>query len=547
MNRWLYILVLSALAVTVCGCGRGRAKSDESGLKAPVELDTTIGSLAELYEFGAIPVRGWGIVAGLAGTGSSECPPALRNVLVKYIRQQIPDKGGIDPDKFIDSLDTAVVEINGVIPVVASKGERFDVEITAFSNTQTTSLAGGRLFKAELKAASRLQRFDQYSKTLAMAQGPVFIDKLGDAAADKLSGYVLGGGVVAEDVQISLVLFEPDYMAANAIRNRLDERFGPKTANAISPGQIQLTVPERFKEQKDKFLTMVRLLYLGGDEQSQRRRIETLVAKLSHGEDIIASESALNAIGKAALDALAPLLKADDERVRFHAARCMLDIGDDRALGVLRRIVGDTNSPHRIEAIRAIGASARRSDAIPILSSVLGEEDFEVRFASYEQLRRLGDISVSQMLVGGDFFVDSVICGGSKIIFVSRTGVGQIVLFAAPIYCKENIFVESPGRDIVINALPGEEFVSVMRKQPKGPGLIGPLKSSFKLSDIIRSLSEVAPAEDRPLLRPGLGVPYSDVIALLKLICEKEAVKAEFRAGPTPAGAILEKTRTNNR
>lgn len=171
MNKWLYILVLSALAVTVCGCGRGRAKSDESGLKAPAELDTTIGSLAELYEFGAIPVRGWGIVAGLAGTGSSECPPALRNVLVKYIRQQIPDKGGIDPDKFIDSLDTAVVEINGVIPVVASKGECFDVEITAFSNTQTTSLAGGRLFKGELKAASRLQRFDQYSKTLAMAAG----------------------------------------------------------------------------------------------------------------------------------------------------------------------------------------------------------------------------------------------------------------------------------------------------------------------------------------------------------------------------------------
>jgi flagellar basal body P-ring protein FlgI len=547
MNRWLYILVLSALAVTVCGCGQGRAKSDESGLEAPAELDTTIGSLAEVYEFGAIPVRGWGIVTGLAGTGSSECPPALRNVLVKYIRRQVSDGGGIDPDKFIDSTDTAVVEINGVIPAVASKGDRFDLEITAFSSTQTTSLAGGRLFEAELKAASRLQRFDQYSKTLATAQGPVFIDKLGDAATDKVSGHVLGGGVVAEGVQISLVLFEPGYMAANAIRNRLDERFGPKTANAISPGQIQLTVPERLREQKDKFLMMVRLLYLAEDKQSRQRRIETLVAGLARGEDIIVSEVALNAIGRTALDELSALLKADDEKIRFHAARCMLDIGDDRPLAVLRRIVRDTNSPYRIEGIRAVGTSARRNDAISILNSVLAEEDFEVRFAAYEQLRRLGDISVSQMLVGGDFFVDSVICGGRKTIFVSRMGVPRIVLFGAPIYCKENIFIESSGRDIVINALPDEEFISVMRKHPKRPGLIGPLKSSFKLADIIRTLGEAIPVGDKSLLRPGLGVCYSNIIALLKRMCENEAVKAEFMAGPMPAGAILEKTRANNR
>jgi flagellar basal body P-ring protein FlgI len=539
MNRWLYISVLLALAVTVCGCGEGRAKSDESELEAPVELDTTIGSLAEVYESGTIPVRGWGIVAGLAGTGSSECPPTLRNVLVKYIQQHISEKSGIDPEEFINSMDTAVVEINGIIPAVASKGERFDLGIRAFSSSQTTSLMGGRLFEAELKAASRLQRFDQYSKTLAIAQGPVFIDKLGGAAVDKLSGYVLGGGVVIADVQISLFLFEPSYMAANAIRNRLNERFGPKTAKAISPGQIQLTIPVRFREQKDKFLTMVRLLYLAEDEQSQRRRIEMLVAKLSRGEDIIVSEVSLNAIGKAALGALAPLLKVDDERIRFHVARCMLDIGDDKALGVLRRIVGDTSSPYRIEAIRAIGVSAKRNDAIPILNDVLGERNFEIRFAAYEQLRRLGDISISQMLVGGDFFVDSVTCGGDKIIFASRTGVGRIVLFGAPIYCKESIFIESPGRDIVINALPGEKFVSVMRKHPKGPGLIGPLKSSFKLADIIRTLGEAIPAGDKPLLRPGLGISYSDAIALLRLICENEGVKAEFKAGPTPAGVIL--------
>jgi HEAT repeat protein len=289
-------------------------------------------------------------------------------------------------------------------------------------------------------------------------------------------------------------------------------------------------------------------LYLGEDEQSQQRRIETLVARLARGDDIAGSQIALTTIGKAALDKLAPLLGASDERIRFHAAGCMLSIGDDRPLPVLRRIVGDGNSPYRVEAIRAIGASARRNDAIPILNSVLADGDFAVRFAAYEQLRNLRDISVSQAPVSRDFLIDSVVCGGEKVIYISRSGTSRIVLFAAPIYCKDNIFIESADKNIVVNAGRGDKFVSVMRKHPKSPRLFGPLISSFKLADVIRTLGEALPAEDKSLIRPGLGVAYSDIAALLKLMVENGAVEAEFSAGPMAgAGAIVEKSGTNDR
>lgn len=541
----LYISVLSALAVAMCGCGQRSARTEE--LPEPVQLAGTIGSMARLYEFGAIPVKGWGIVAGLAGTGSSECPPVLRDVLVKYIQQQVSGESRVDPDGFINSPDTAVVEIGGVIPPVASKGDRFDVEVVAFPGTQTTSLDGGRLYPAQLKAVSRLQRFDQYSRMLATAQGPVFIDKLDSGPGGKTKGYVLGGGSVVEDVQISLVLSEPDYLVASAIRNRLNERFGPGTARAISPSQIRLKVPPKFKAAKDRFLAMVTTLSLDQDEQLQQRRIETLVERLVRGEDIAISQIALATIGKAALDELAPLLSASDERVRFHAAVCMLSIGDDRPLSVLRRIVAGGNSPYRIETIRAIGTSARRNDAIAILNSVLADEDFAVRFAAYEQLRNLRDISVSQIPVAGDFLIDSVICAGEKTVFVSRRGISRIILFGAPIYCKDNIFIESADRSVVINAGRGDKFVSVMRKHSKSPRLFGPLSSGFKLADIIRTLGEVLPADDRALVRPGLGVAYSDIAALLKQMVEKGAVEAEFRTGPMAGGAIVEKTSNNDR
>jgi hypothetical protein len=504
--------------------------------------------MAELYEFGAIPVKGWGIVAGLAGTGSSECPPILRDVLVKYIQQQVPAESRLDPEGFINSPDTAVVEISGVIPAVALEGERFDVEVVAFASTQTTSLDGGRLYPAELKAVSRLQRFDQYSKILATAQGPVFVDKVDSGPSGKVGGRVLGGGSVAEDVQISLILSEPDYLAASAIRNRINERFGPGTASAISPGEIRLAITAKFRDRKGTFLAMVRALYIGGDEQSLQKRIEMLVGKLGQGEDTADSQIALVTIGKAALDELAPLLEASEESTRFHAGVCMLDIGDDRALSVLGQIVDNRSSAYRIEAIRAIGTSGRRKDAIAVLNGVLADSNFDVRFAAYEQLRNLRDISVSQTSVSGDFLVDSIVCGGQKSIYASRSDIGRIVLFGAPIYCKDNIFIESADRNIVINAGPGDKFVSVMRKHPKSTRLFGPLRSSFKLTDVIRVLGEAIPAEDNSLIRPGLGVAYSDIVVLLKQMAENGAVEAQFRAGPTAgAVAILEKSGTNDR
>ena len=543
INRFFCVSVLSGLLL-IFGCGQARRQQ----VPAQVQPTGTIGSLAELYEFGAIPVKGWGIVAGLAGTGSSECPPALREVLVKYIQQAVSGDRDLDADEFINSPDTAVVEIRGVIPPVASQGDRFDVEVIAFTGTQTMSLDGGRLYPAQLKAVSRLQRFDQYSRTLATAGGAVFIDKLDSGAAAKTRGYVLGGGLVAEDVQISLILREPDYLVASAIRNRLNGRFGPGTARAVSPGDIRLSVPGKFKDDKDRFLAMVTALSVGEDEHLQQGRIEMLAGKLSRGEDVADSQVGLATIGKAALKELLPLLEAPDEKVRFNAAVCMLRIGDDRALPVLREIISDAGSAYRIGAIQAVGTSAGRNDAIAILSSVLADDNFEARFAAYEQLRNLGDISVSQTPVAGDFLVDKVVCGGEKVIYVSRSGQGRIVLFGSPIYCKDNIFIESADNNIVVNSGSGDKFVSVMRRHPKSPRLFGPLRSSFKLSDIIFTLGQLLPGEDKVLIRPGLGVAYSDILALLKQMAENGAVDAEFRAGPMPElRTIVEKTITNDR
>jgi len=120
-----------------------------------------------------------------------------------------------------------------------------------------------------------------------------------------------------------------------------------------------------------------------------------------------------------------------------------------------------------------------------------------------------------------------------KSIFASRSGQPRIALFGAPLYCRDNIFVQSADGNITINAPPGQKYVSIIRKHPKRPNVIVQLKSSFELGDIIRTLCE-EPLKRSGQEQLGLGVSYAEGIAILKRMCDKGAVKAEFRVGPLP-------------
>jgi hypothetical protein len=211
----------------------------------------------------------------------------------------------------------------------------------------------------------------------------------------------------------------------------------------------------------------------------------------------------------------------------------MLNLGSDVGLETLRQIASTKNSFYRIDALEAIMAAASRNDAAVISRKLLRDDDFKIRLAAYEQLRELDDILITQELIARDFFLEQITQTPHKGIYVSRSGLPRIVLFGAPLYCRENIFVQSPDGNITINAPPGQQYVTIIRKHPKRPNVILQLKSSFELSDIIRTLCE-EPLKKEGKRRVGLNVSYAEGIALLQQMCYIEAVEAEFRAGPLP-------------
>jgi len=526
--KTVYVTAILLIICSIGGCG-GPMGGKSRDLAPTKDLGPTIGSLVEVILPESIPVEGYGLVGGLNGTGSAECPPQIRAYLKRYIMKQLPEQQ-IDVEKLINSADTAVVLIEGIMPTLALKNQYFDVRVTALRGSQTISLDNGGLLAAELKTTGT---FGITTNVIAEAEGPVYIDKIGSSETNNRAGYILAGGRVLDEYKVNLVLPKPDLRATSDIRNRLNERFGDGSARAVLPGQIELTAPDKYRRQKQRFISIVKSLYLTEDPEITRERIKTFVRRLAGSEDKLASEIALEAIGNESLSKLSVLLNASDEQVRLQAARCMLNMGSEKGLETLRQIVLDKGSSYRLEALEAISIAANRNDTAGISRKLLRDDDFDIRLAAYEQLRKFSDAAITQEPIGRNFFLEQIAQTGHETIFASRSGQPHIVLFGAPLRCSSNTFVQSDDGNITISAAAGEEYVSIMRKVPTRPGIIAQLKSSFELADIIRTLCE-EPLKKGEKGRGGLGVSYADVIAVLKQMCDKGAVKAEFRAGPLP-------------
>ncbi len=489
----------------------------------------TIGDLAEIIAFGQIQIRGVGLVTGLAGTGSSECPAPLKSYLTSYIKTQLPKDSKISPESLIESKDTAVVNILGLLPAGTFKGEKFDIVISALSSSQTTSLEGGTLLAAELKQTGSLGQ----SRAMAIAAGPVFTEK----DSSPLIGYALNGGSSLEDQQVLLKIKKPDYVIASVLRDKINSRFGDKTAIATSDNLINIKIPDEYRERKEYFLKLITNLPMDDSAQGRQKTIEERVSAIQLPQDREKGEYTLEGIGRPAVLKLLPLLDSNDTEIKISAAKVLLSMGDYKGYQPLADTALNGTGNLRFKAMDAVAWDARRRDASGIMARLLGDDDIDVKLRAYEHLRRFDDISISKRKIdssSGDFDLERMVQGTRKIIWVSRSGDPRIALFGSPIYCEDNIFIQSSDGLLMVNSRESEKYVTIVRKDPRTGSVVN-IQSSNELGIIISRMCQIS--QDKKvngtnLSQRGLGASYSDMVKMVELMCEKGAVKAEFIYGP---------------
>ncbi|MFI4913058.1 MAG: flagellar basal body P-ring protein FlgI [Sedimentisphaeraceae bacterium JB056] len=527
-KKLLFISLSAALILTGCGDKKEVDSQLTKSITEDIDLNKTIGALGEIYSPSEISVEGYGIVAGLNGKGSSECPPKLREYLTKYIQQMLGNANRYEALQFLNSTDSAVVHIYGRIPAGATTGSKFDLAVEALSTTQTTSLSGGVLYTSDLTASSRLGVSG--AKKLAIGKGAVFIDWNEDDNTDERKGLIIGGGIAYETSKMYIELNDANYKLSGIIRNRINERFGEKTAKARSSEIISLSPPERYAGQHKKFSSLVSAIYLPETNDSLDKRIEALTEALKAPEDKIGAEMGLEAIGRMSLRSLRPLLDDEKEEIRLRAARCMLNIGYEKAINTLIQIAYNADSQKRIEAVEAIRNAPVSKEALSPLRRLLSDADSEVRLAAYEILRDNGDMSISRQMTMAGFTINTVISKGNPLVYVYRQDRPQIVLFGNDIKVQAPLFVKNTATDVTINAASEGGPITLMRQNPTKPGIIGPLESSDKLTDIIFKLTDNIQNLKRD--RSGLGVDYSGTAVIIKELADSGNLNAEFKASP---------------
>jgi len=547
----------SLLVISITGCNglsftwdRKENKKHELGVgsearenaSSPAVRDT-IGALAYYEGLTPMRVRGYGLIVGLNGNGSRDCPDQVYKSLVQSMYKQFSftsTEVGVKattPEELINSLDTAVVVVYGEIPAAAMKGDTFDVRVDALPGTSTKSLRGGKLFPTELELFRTVSGGRSISgKTLAMAAGPVFVNPFSEEGAatrvNPLSGLVLGGGRNSEDRRIRLVLTEPSYQVAQRIQDRINNQFpGPsKVADAISPSFIQVVVPNEHRKDTGHFLSLLRSLYLSSDPTFETRRAQELARALVHPESLHADIAlCFEGIGREALPVLKDLYLNPKGHVNFHAAVAGIRLGDHLACDVLAMHAINASSEFRFGAIRGLAEAKGMAPAAIALRGLLSDRDPRVRVAVYEALVERGESALVSREVGmGNYVLHTVPAEGDAMVYIKRSREARIALFGGSFSLHPPIFYSAPDDTVTLNARDGEDTLTVIRQIASTDRSSPPLHIPLDLENLIQIMGNKAQVDSSGEVT-GLGLDYAAVVRAVYQLCQDRAVHAIFQ------------------
>lgn len=581
----------AALCVSLIGCSgptKARAVQPTVIRDVPAVLRGTVGSEATLSKR-AKPqlVSGFGLVAGLPGTGGGELPARIAATMERQLglmqmnRSQDALIGtifeGKNPAQILRMKEVAVVIVYALVVPGAPDGTNFDVYVTSVNKGPEISLDGGILYTTDLHPGPPSPSGSVTTKPIARARGPIFINPFSDPAAgegiSRQNGRILGGGTVANSMDLELILDNESHSRATSMTGAINARF-PQSGQPVARGKtariIHVTVPPAYRDDAEAFLeTLLHVqVQQGSAPEFAKRYVEAMKKEPFLADELSWCLQALPQ--KAAVPFLRELYDSTEMGIRMAALRAGAALGDALAAPALKQIAKD--GPQRAEAVKLLGKLTSGPSVDLALKDQLDASELSVRVASYEalvarseavQLRRLREMrqqrlpagvrlttrddqpapailelsadtlqGVKRRVIEGKFVLD-IVPSGDPLVYVTQRGRPRIVLFGDKLELAKPAMVAAWDNRLMLACDSPTDDYRVYFKTPDRvdevgdtiPGVAVSGKAPSDLAAMVEFLAHTASIEDP---RPGLGLTYSEVVGALYAFQRGGAIRANF-------------------
>lgn len=502
--------VLALLAVS-CQPSQPREPREPRDVDLPEYLRDTVGEIARFAGREWLPVQGYGFVTGLDGTGTRTVPPGVRQEILNMMRRNHVQ----DAETILASPGTAVVSVGGLLTPGIAAGERFDLEVRALPNTQTTSLEGGFLLACDLTRVATGRTGTVRTEPLAVGRGSIFVspflteeDEEGERrqTVDPRFGRILAGGRALKTRHFRLVLLVPSVRTADQVVRLVNARFPGAAKGAEDPARIDLAVPRLYRDDKTQFLDLVGAIYLRESPAARDGRIAMLAKALAAGKDMDAVSLCLEGFGRSVVPQLRELADHPDAAVRFYAGRGLAHLQDAQAVHILSPIVKDDDSEFQEQAVRALG-KIREGLGLGVLARAVDARSARVRVAAWRAIQGLMPDEFVKRVFRDQFVLSVVPTRGKPFVYVSRFDRQQLAVFG-DVRVRPPVLSET--RRVTATAVAGSERLAlVSRRGGKDRRVDVPLD----LASITEGM--VLPVESEDGEEAGLGLGYSDVVGLV--------------------------------
>jgi hypothetical protein len=516
---------------TGCASWLSRDKNDETEhlqklLNTPDPPDL-VREAAIPHGMQEIRVDGVAVVNQLPGTGGPALPSAFRDRLLEEMKRNEV----AEPNEYLERDDNALVQVRGLIPPGARRGDSIDLQILSPPKTEAKDLHGGWLLDTRLRHQQLLQNSVRSSDVLAIGTGPMLTRADYDGTDDvtlHVSGRILSGGLVQTDRKLGLVL-RPKFQhvkLASALAEAINRRFyffdgttRRGIAKAIEDDFIEIDVHPRYRLHEERMMAVVRAIMVAPESSGTQARLVKLAAELRVPSTAADAALQLEAIGEGAVPTLVEAAALSNPELSFYAAEALAYL--DRVEAIKPLIAGIRTQPaFRAPAFAAL-LGLQQTSTVAALRELLDETSLETRYAAMTVLRdrKDGRATLESENLKGQFRLYQIPSAGSPAVIVSLTRKPEIVLMGNVSPIALSSFMIGPA-GIVIRRMEGNaERLRISRFRPGTPDAFAEVDAT--LAGMVRGIAEV-------------GGVYGDAVATLRMAKEQGVLVDQLAFDPLP-------------